>query len=301
MMALRASTKGLVFCGDFAPGLPRYVLTDQRRLHQILINLIDNAIKFTDVGQVTLHVAQTPFPEQDAAPRQFMDERCRLHFAVMDTGIGLEPAALMNIFEPFQQIYNPTRNCDGIGLGLAISRQLVALMGGELRATSEPGRGSTFFFDVTLPLAQVVAQGDDLIERIIGYEGAPVTILLVDDNDAMRQLLRDRLQPLGFVIIEAADGAAGLAQALLHAPSLILVDLMMPQADGFALIRWVRETPQLAELFAIALSASTFPEDVEQALAAGFDHFLAKPLDFKALLTLIGESLGLQWIVATVP
>lgn len=305
MMTPRAAAKGLAFSADFDPTLPSYVMGDQRRIHQILINLIDNAIKFTDIGQVTLHVTLLPGPDHEtdqAAPTSAPTvAHRRFQFAVEDTGIGLEPAALATIFEPFQQVHNPLHNRDGLGLGLAISRQLAALMGGEVRATSDPGCGSTFFFEVTLPLAQVVAQTDGLLAQITGYEGAPVTILLVDDNDATRQLLRDRLEPLGFLIIEAADGAGGLAQALQHAPPLMLVDLMMPQVDGFALIRWVRATPHLTEMFAIALSASTFPEDVEHALAAGFDHFLAKPIDFAMLLAHIGNLLGLQWTVRAGP
>lgn len=297
MMVIRAMGKGLTFHSRFADDLPRYVLADQRRLQQVLINLIDNAVKFTNEGWVALSVARVAEAATNTQKSETATELCRLRFAVQDTGIGIAPDLHATIFEPFQKGHNPERNSDGLGLGLAISRQLVALMGGELQVTSVAGHGSTFCFDVTLPLAKVVAESPRRVEQIVGYQGHPITILVVDDHAETRRLLCARLQPLGFVIIEAANGEEGLAQALAYHPDLILCDLLMPQSDGLTLIRWVREAPDLSESFAIALSTGAFDEGIDHALAAGFDHFVSKPIDFTILLTLMRDLLGLTWVL----
>src|SRR5205085_1932692 len=170
-MAIKAEEKGLIFTLDAEPDLPPAVQVDDKRLRQVLLNLLDNAVKFTDHGGVGLRVCRLDDGQAIA----------RLRFEVQDTGVGIAPEQLDAIFLPFEQVGDPQRRFGGTGLGLAITRQLVRRMGGDVAIDSEAGRGSRFWFDLELPVAQAEPEAVAPQPRITGYEGPRQRVLVVDD------------------------------------------------------------------------------------------------------------------------
>jgi len=292
MMLPRAQAKGLHFHHAIAPDLPTMIRTDERRLRQILINLLNNAIKFTDVGSVTLRV-------QVAEPQsQTTAQPMPLRFEVIDTGIGIAAADQARIFEAFQQVDLPERRAEGVGLGLAICRQLVRLMGGELYLQSVLGQGSTFGFVLPLVVSNSATTTGQQ-PRPVAISSAAPTVLLVDDKWQNRSLLVDFLTPLGLRVVEAENGEAGLALALDLLPDVIIIDLVMPRLDGFSLIRRLRQHPHLAHSLIITMSASVFAEDQRKSLDAGSNVFLAKPIQTHELLQVLQTHLTVDWLFVT--
>ena len=281
---MRAGQKGLEFSCRLDPGLPAGVRGDERRLRQVLLNLLGNAVKFTDEGSVRLAV------ERGSAG----DGRVR--FSIEDTGAGIPESAREKIFQPFEQLTGPGAVVEGTGLGLAITRELVELMGGELEMESQAGQGSTF--RVALPLATV--PGWEPAERgpeaaPTGYHGKRLKILVADDRPENRVLLANMLQPLGFEVVEAADGAECLARLGENRIDLLLVDLVMPGVDGFEVARRVRASEEWRHLPVIAVSASVYEEHQQQSGEAGCSDFLAKPVDEQLLWKKLRQHLGLEW------
>lgn len=287
IVRVKADEKGLAFRCD-AAALPERIVVDDMRLRQVLLNLLSNAVKFTDHGHVRLGV-------QVAAQPPASPGHVRLVFDVTDTGVGMTDDQLTRIFEPFEQVGDARRRAGGSGLGLAISRQLVRLMGGEIGVSSEPGQGSTFRFEIEVPLAQRAPEGDAAPTRITGYLGLRRTVLVVDDTASLRTLLTDTLRPLGFEVMTAADGQAGLRDAVLHRPDLVVMDMSMPLMDGCEATRLMRATPELAGVPIIATSAHATPEVESRFRAAGATAFVAKPFSRDQLLAAIGAALRLQW------
>ena len=280
IFALRAAQKGLAFALHTAPGVPDFVTGDEARLRQVLLNLLGNALKFTSQGRVELHVA----PAGD-----------RVRFAVSDTGIGIPPAEQSRFFERFYQAAGPAFAAQGAGLGLAISQRLVRLMGGAIQVESASGRGSTFHFELALPVA--AAAPVPLPELLpTGYRGPRRRVLVVDDEPVNRDLLRTLLQPLGFLVEEIDDGAAAIARVAAQPPALVLMDLRLKSLDGLEATRRIRALPAGAMVRIVAVSASVFPDDRAQALAAGCDEFAEKPIQTARLIELIGRLLQLDWI-----
>jgi PAS domain S-box-containing protein len=286
IFSARATQKGLEFRYEHLTELPLGVRGDDKRLRQVLINLLGNAIKFTEQGGITFTVGH--HFEQ-------------LRFQVEDTGIGIKAEDLERIFAPFYQASDHRRVTEGTGLGLSISRKLVEMMGGQIQVKSEPGRGSIFWFDLDLPaLAGWVQAHEHEPLQAVGYEGRPRTVLVVDDRAENRAVFRDMLLPLGFEIHEAVDGEDGVRQARHYEPDLILMDLVMPGLDGCAATRQIRTLPGLHEqVVIIAVSASAFNEDRARSLEAGCNAFIAKPFRLELLLQQIAHHLGLAWIYET--
>ncbi len=282
-MRTRAEAKGLSFVSVYLTELPERVRADGRRLRQVLVNLLDNAIKYTRSGGVALKIGRNAG---------------RLRFLVEDTGIGIEAAHLEEIFEIFHQIRGPNTVADGTGLGLAISRQLVRLMGGVLEVASTPGEGSRFWFDLDLPPVAAPARVPAR-RAVVGIEGARRRVLVVDDDADSRGLLRDALTPLGLEFYEASEGEDGVRQAQALRPDAVLMDLRMPGLDGLAATRRIRTLPELRSTVIIAISASAFEHDREQCLRAGADDFLAKPFRQERLLDRLCVHLGLTPVYAT--
>ena len=286
----RFAEKGLTFTETRAPGLPVVVHGDPSRLRQVLFNLLSNAVKFTPRGGVCLDVRPV-----DAG---------RVRFEVVDTGVGITAAELPDIFLAFHQVGESRLTAQGTGLGLAISQRLIGLLGGRIEVESAPGRGSRFWFD--LPLPPVTTPGgspaqdlsDPLKGHVTGYEGAPRRLLLVDDLSENRRVLRDFLQPLGFEIEEAADGAACLAACARQMPDAVLLDLRLGAMDGFEVARTLRTVATAGWVGIIAISASVFESDRQQAIDAGCDEFLPKPFEETQLLGALGRVLGLRWVQA---
>jgi len=275
-----ASERGLTLTRSEAPGVPRWVRGDSVRLRQVLLNIIGNAVKFTERGGVDLRISQ-------AAPS-------RLRFTVRDTGIGLDPSAKAYLLEPFSQAdASTTRRFGGTGLGLAICRQLVELMGGTLDFTSEPGVGTTFWFELDLPAADpvdaTVASRDGrtpLAEPRLP-DPRPVDgarILLVDDAEINREVGKGLLASLGYEVDTASSGAEAVEAVEGGAYAAVLMDCLMPLMDGYeatGLIRRLngpaRHTP------IIALTAAAMSGDRDRCLAAGMDDYVSKPLDVDRL------------------
>ncbi|WP_437592381.1 AAA family ATPase [Sorangium sp. So ce1000] len=285
---VRAAEKGLSFA--YEPIRPERleVRADEKRLMQVLLNLLGNAIKFTEQGGVTLHVEVLEPPE---------DQRRTVRFQVEDNGPGIAPEHLSRIFEAFEQVGDEKRHAEGTGLGLAITRKLVERMDGSIEVQSQPGQGTVF--TVTLCLLEVAAAKVSAglsWEAILGYEGKRRTILVVDDNADNRALLRDLLEPLGFELLEADSGERALALALERTPDVILMDLAMPGMDGYETTRRLRQRPELASTAIIASSASTSEAERHASLSAGCDDFLPKPVLAAALLELLRATLQLEWI-----
>jgi signal transduction histidine kinase/ActR/RegA family two-component response regulator len=294
LIRIKAAEKQLTFLTDCSDNLPPALLVDEKRLRQVLLNLLGNAVKFTPQGLVQLHI-------------QRMDDglqvgMARVRFSVQDSGQGIDPKDQQRIFEPFEQAGDSRSRAAGTGLGLAISRQLVRLMGGELRLRSEVGVGSQFWFELNLPLGQELpAQTVSTLPRMVGYEGPRRRILIVDDVAANRCMLNDLLQPLGFDTVEAADGQEAIQQVESQHPDLILMDLAMPVMDGLEATRHLRAQATHAQLPIIALTAHASSAHHRQAMEAGATDFVSKPFDSQDLLAKLGTCLSLDWTPDTTP
>jgi len=284
MMKTRAEAKHLT-CSKKVRTLPQTVRGDEIRLRQVLVNLLGNAIKFTDQGSVTLTIEPCP------------DDKDLIRFQVTDTGVGIVSEDLKTIFSPFEQVGRHTRQEKGTGLGLSISRELVELMGGTLQVKSKPGRGSAFWFDIPLPEVDDTPQPSTQSERpITGIKGRSPKILVVDDNADNRQVVVDMLKPLGFVMAEAGDGQDGLAQVAAFKPDTVILDLVMPNMSGLDMIRHMRQQPEYNPISLIVSSASSYKEDRTQSLAAGANAFVPKPIEIQLLLDTLRQQLHLEWI-----
>jgi len=284
---VRATQSGLMFTYQTATRLPAFVLVDGRKLRQILLNLLGNAIKFTDQGSVCFRVGAT----------RLGGGRLKLRFDVEDTGIGIASSELETIFDPFHQVRPADRPIEGTGLGLAISRKLTMLLGGALTVHSERGKGSTF--TVEIDVEQVGAQRDESLGHsapISGYEGPRKRILIADDKSDNRQILSRLLKSLGFDVDAADNGAQAVHLAQQLEPDLIFMDLVMPIKDGFAAIREIRELPTpAARVPIVAVSASAFENTRVQSAAAGCDDFITKPVRLDHVIEVVGRLLGLTW------
>ncbi|GAA0296997.1 hypothetical protein GCM10009087_03500 [Sphingomonas oligophenolica] len=285
IIRVRTEEKALGFACEIDDDLPAFVLGDEKRLRQVLLNLLGNAVKFTDRGKIVLHVGLASKTATAA----------RILFAVSDTGVGIAADDLPAIFQPFEQVGARARRTGGTGLGLSISRQLVGLMKSRIEVESRQGEGSRFSFTLDMP---VLAAEPGAVPRAIaatGYEGARRSVLIVDDIAENRDVMADTLGALGFVTHQAADGLEGIAQAEAVRPDLILMDIRMPVMDGIEAMRLIRAHDTLGAVALIAFSAGATPEDRERSLAAGADGFLTKPVDHEELIAAIGRLLGVTW------
>ena len=290
LIRVDAQRKGLSFVCEFGPDLPVAVHVDGKRLEQVLLNLLGNAVKFTDRGQVSLRVRRLVMPDAT---------RARLQFEVADSGIGIGAAQVQTLFRPFEQASDVQRQYGGTGLGLAISQQIVAMMGGSIQVESELGQGSVFRFDVDVALAAAGTESAPAVSasgHATGYRGARRRILVVDDTMANRSTLDDFLAPLGFVLQHADNALSGLESARARRPDLILMDIVMPGMDGLEATRRLRQDPVLRDVPVIALSASVATTDQQGSLECGANAFLSKPVDLNVLLATLGELLQLQWL-----
>jgi PAS domain S-box-containing protein len=292
LLALRAGQKKLELLGDVAEDVPPMVRGDPTRLRQVLTNLIGNAIKFTESGEivVTVHRVATP------------DGRPVLRFAVRDTGVGIPAGKLETIFQEFGQAdESTTRKYGGTGLGLTIARRLMRLMEGDLTVTSVVGRGTEFTFAVPLVID---AAAPPTTAALIGHARlAGRRVLVVDDSAANRRVLRGMLDIAGLDVTEAADGAAGLAalrrvQRSATPYDLAIIDGQMPGLDGFALGAAVRAEPAIADTRLLMLTSSGRPGDGARCLELGINAYLTKPASRTDLLDAVSAVLGMAPLAA---
>jgi PAS domain S-box-containing protein len=297
VVAQQAQDKGLQLVFTTAPAVPRHLLGDALRLEQVLINLLSNAVKFTPSGEVRLDV-------EPAAAAAAGAGELRLRFAVSDTGIGMTDEQRAGLFEPFTQVdTSTTRMYGGTGLGLAICRRLVGLMGGEIDVESVPGQGSCFSFSARFGLAEAPAEAppgaltDAATEAQAHAALHGRRVLLVDDNELNQivaaELLRDAC---GMQVTVAGDGLQALLELQHGQHDVVLMDVQMPGMDGFEVTQRIRQTPGLAALPVIAMTAYAMAQDRERCLAAGMNDFIAKPFEPRELFTVLT-----RWLQAVPP
>jgi PAS domain S-box-containing protein len=290
VVAESAERKGLQLTTRIGGDVPRWVVLDDRRLRQVLLNLLGNAIKFTAAGEVRLAI--------DA------DDAGRLAFEVSDTGVGIEPEALTEIFAAFAQTRSGAA-AGGTGLGLTISDQLIRRMGGELGVDSMPGRGSRFHFTLPLMTARERRSG-------AGHDGAPmlpldaklapgeeITALVVDDSPANRAILAGLLESAGVRVLTAQGGLEGISLVQTHRPDVVFMDLKMTDLDGLEATRRLAQDPATAAIPVIAVTASALGDVRQTARAAGCVDYLSKPIRVELLFGVLQTHLGARFVSGT--
>lgn len=282
IIRVRASQQKIGFVVQLCEQLPEGIYGDETRLRQILLNLLGNAVKFTQKGEVRFSVDRI---QQNV-----------LHFKVEDTGIGIPKDKIQEIFLPFHQVADNDIQTEGTGLGLAISKTLAHMMNSQLFATSEHGKGSCFEFHLpfkeTNVASEIIAPNN---RKIIGYDGRIIKILVCDDQKTNRDVLSQLLSEIGFDVIEAVNGRDCLEKALANRPDIILMDLMMPEMDGFKAANALRSMPEIEDTIVIAVSAGVFNQTRQQSIKAGCNDFIPKPVLTDELLEKISRHLSLKW------
>jgi signal transduction histidine kinase/CheY-like chemotaxis protein len=320
---IRARQSGLRFEFTMDRSLPQWIETDPLRLRQILYNLVGNAFKFTSAGCVSLDVTTADFakasqrtsdsagetwrpgsdpseptrPESDSAePTSRLGADLKLALVVSDTGRGIAESDLPHLFKPFYQAVNHEQCIEGIGLGLYITHKLVHLLGGQINVSSVLGQGSKF--SVELPLNLITkAPAACAGLKVVGYEGEVLELLLVDDDSLNRDVLKQFLTEVGFAVQEADSGDSALRIMRSHRFDGVISDIRMNGKDGNAFCREVRSDKSLAAIVMVASSASVYEGDRQAAESAGFDDFLPKPVKEQQLYEILGQHLGINWIV----
>lgn len=284
LFKLRAQQKNIDFVYQPLTLLPQGLLVDEKRLRQVLINLLSNAVKFTEIGSVTLKVS-------------YHDKNIQFH--IEDTGPGIDPEELEKIFQPFHQVGNVSKRSEGTGLGLSITQRLVETMGGQLYVESTLGQGSIFKVVLELPEIRLFKKEREITPMILGFQGPPRRILIVDDAWENRSVITHLLKSLGFQVTEANHGQEGVHQAKTLPPDLIIMDLVMPVMNGFEAIQKIRTFPPLQTIPIIATSANIFDSHQRASQQAGCNDFLPKPFHIEVLLDLLQKHLDLIWNYGT--
>jgi two-component system sensor histidine kinase/response regulator len=298
----RAGNKGLELVIERSEDVPRYIRTDERKLRQVLLNLLGNAIKFTQTGKVILRVLvndhKPAISSQDSPDSQApQSESYYLRFEVQDTGVGIGPDEMDLLFNAFLQTKSGQGIAEGSGLGLTISQQYVHLMGGEISVESQLGVGSNFSFVIPVELASAdLIKPDHPLHRVTGLiPGQPnYRILVVDDSQDNRALLQQMLANTGFEVQTAQSGQAAVEISQSWHPHLIWMDIRMPGIDGYQATRLIKESKGPAPII-IAVTASTFEDERARVLQAGFDDFLRKPFSEADVFERMALHLNIQF------
>ena len=290
VLSLRAQQNGLTVICEVDEGVPDALVGDARRLRQVIVNLVGNAIKFTDRGRIVVRVE----------PRASTLDRLCLCFSVADTGIGIPAEKQRLIFTPFEQADgSTTRKYGGTGLGLAISSKLVALMGGEIWVESQPGQGSTFNFATFLQrapagageLAHTDTEHTPTAETVVARPARPLRILLAEDNLVNQKFTLRALEKRGHTVVVANNGLEAVAAHRQDHFDVVIMDVQMPEMDGFAATQAIREAEKVTggHQPIIALTAHAMKGDEERCLRAGMDAYVSKPIQTQALLEVIAR------------
>ncbi|MBD2554537.1 response regulator [Limnothrix sp. FACHB-708] len=287
MFELATHQKGLRLDFELDSTLPAYVVMDDGKLRQVLVNLLGNAIKFTPEGGISVQVQYAP-PD-------------RLMVEVIDSGVGIEPAELPKLFQSFEQTASGRSSRAGTGLGLALSRSFIQLMGGEITVKSQPNQGTAFHFSISAPIGEPNSANPDP-RQIIGLApDSPIPrILIADDRPENCTLLSQLLKRVGFAVREVHDGYQAIEEWSKWQPHLIWMDLRMPQLDGISAMRQIKKLARSKQQFVaiLALTASAFQEDEEEVLATGFDGFVRKPFREQTILDAIAHHLQVRYLYA---
>ncbi|MBT0664721.1 transporter substrate-binding domain-containing protein [Geobacter pelophilus] len=283
MFRLKAEEKRLSFGLDLADNLPRYVVADSGKLRQIMINLLGNAVKFTEFGSIVLRAAPAGTD--------------RILLEVCDTGSSISSEEQAKLFRPFERVKSGEQAAGGTGLGLAISREYARLMGGDITLESSAGQGNCFRFVFSAPLTAEAPTVHDISHRVarLAPGQGEVRVLVVDDLDTNRQLLRELLELIGFTVDEAANGLEAIAKAQARPPRVILMDQVMPDMDGMEATRILRNNFGRESLAIIGITANAFKESQQQFFDAGINGFVAKPFRAQELYNVLARHAGVQF------
>lgn len=283
MFSLSARDKNLTFDFDVAHDVPSHIISDESKIRQVLINLIGNAIKFTSQGGVRVNVQLDPHDYQS------------LQFDVIDTGQGLAAHELPHLFDPFWQSSHG-QNSGGTGLGLPISKNIVEILGGMITVKSEVNVGSQFSFNIIFKTSTSAHDKHTEPSPIFYIEPNVYRVCVVDDHDDNRRVLKELLEPIGFLIEECKDGEEAIQCFLNWQPHIILMDMRMPKMDGFEATRQIRQLPHGHKVHIIGITASVFDEELTSVLKAGANQVLTKPLNDVKLLTLLSQAPNIKVI-----
>ena len=289
MLRLKAESKGLQLVFDLVPDLPQYIRTDENKLRQILMNLLGNAIKFTQKGSVTLRVR---YEQKQTTPPL-------MKFAVEDTGPGIAATELYSLFEPFVQTLSGRNSQEGSGLGLSISRKFVRLMGGDITVDSKLGEGTVFKFDVQTGAVELdELQATEPSQQVVSLEAGQLKyrILVAEDKPENRQLLVELLTSVGFEVREATNGQEAITLGKSWSPHLIWMDMRMPVIDGIEATKQIKATGGTQAPVIIALTGSALEEDRIVALSMGCDDFVRKPFRVKDIFEKMTQHLGVRYL-----
>lgn len=309
MFALQAQEKNLRLIFERHPDIPRYIRTDEMKLRQILINLLNNAFKFTETGYVMLRVDYAQEEEEKTATSTplrtgvSIPPPATLLFTIEDTGPGIDPEELDTLFEAFVQAKAGRESGGGTGLGLALSRQFAQLLGGDMSARNvqgKPGHGALFHFHISVGVITGVNQKQAKAPEIIALkpEQPEYRLLVVDDIPESRELLVQLLTPLGFATMEAQDGLEALDFWESWSPHLIWMDLHMPVMNGCDATKQIKANPHGQNTIIIATTASIFTEEIGGIMSCGFDDFVRKPLQTELVFEMLQRHLGVEYIYA---
>ena len=282
----RARVKGLEFRIEVSPEVPRGIMTDEAKLRQVLVNLLGNAVKFTETGSVILRASEA--------------EKGKLHIEVIDSGVGMNATELKEIFDPFKQV-EAGKAAGGTGLGLAISQKLLEKMAGGIEVESKKGKGSTF--RVIIPLEEINKadfepsdfKSLNTAEEFALAPGESLNILVADDRQANRDILEQMLDDAGIDVVLADDGDTAIEALKTNDIDLVLLDVRMPRLNGIDAVRQIRSDEELKDTTVIAVTASVFPEFQDKAIEAGFNDFLPKPFRTSELMKKIRDFTKVTW------
>jgi CheY-like chemotaxis protein len=280
--------KHLQFIFETANDIPQFVLVDDNKLRRIFINLIGNAIKFTDEGGIAVRIRIDKINER----------KYKLIVEIQDSGPGISEDELDKLFKHFVQTSTGINKSSGTGLGLALSRELAILMGGNISVTSEVGKGSVFSFYVEIEVGKAETVKDTIKKQVIGMDKGleDYRILVVDDKEENLQVVVKLLQIVGFVTKEAVNGEDAIAKFEEWNPHLILMDMRMPVMDGYEATRLIKSTEKGKQTPIVALTASSFEEERRKTIALGMQGYIRKPFRESELFGTIGNVLGINYI-----
>ena len=286
----RAEKKGLILSFSIEKDVPVRILGDDKKVRQILLNLIGNAIKFTEEGTVKVCVTKE-------------EGKDLLKFLVSDTGRGMDQEDLKRIFVPFEQVKSEDYSREGTGLGLPISLNLARLLGGDISVSSEPGKGSAFL--LTLPLCPAEGSAESPVKKETAKPFRRMrlkqgkTVLIADDNEANRTLLKTMLEPCGFSVIEAVNGREAYEIYTNQRPPVLMIDLVMPGSGGLEAVKKIRKFERdnsLPRAFILVITASVLEDEKPRVIEAGADYFFKKPFSFPDILDCLSSSLEFEFL-----
>ena len=298
ILSKKAKNKGLNLFFDCDHDVPHYISTDETKLRQVLINLIDNGIKFTSEGGVFISVIS--HQSSVINHQSSVNNNICLVFTIRDTGVGIAEEELDKLFEAFTQTESGKKSREGTGLGLVISRNFIQLMGGDINVSSEVGKGTTFTFNIQVDIVNLFCDINykSNIRNVIGLKGNQpcYKILIVDDRMNNRLLLVKLLKPLGFELKEASNGEEAIKKWEKWQPNLIFMDMRMPIMDGYEATRYIKNISKGENDTIIAISASSLEEEQAAILSAGCDDFISKPFRESDIFNILNKYLGVEYI-----